>query len=285
MTSPAAGYPSRMVDAGSTQCGPFRVAWTETGPADAPRVLLLHGLYAGAHSYEWRALAPVLSSSFRVRVPDLLGAGDSDRPDLEYTRSIVQSVVDALISDSGSDTIVVASSLTGAYALRSVATGTPVSSLVLLTPTGLGHLREGRPNAFANTVYDLARHTPIGDLFVAALTSGPSVRWFQTHKTYRDPSVFNRGELDATRRAGRLPNAKHLQLAFVFGRLALDVTPEDVRRVAPTVIWGCGQDFVDNEERHRWSEAGAPVVDAPSGLPQVEEPDNVAAIVRELVSS
>ena len=72
-------------DHGSTPVGPFDVRWTEVGPADAPCVLLLHGLYAGAHSYEWRALTPVLAATSRVRVADLLGAGESDRPDLDFT--------------------------------------------------------------------------------------------------------------------------------------------------------------------------------------------------------
>ncbi len=106
---------------GSTPCGPFVMRWVEHGPPDAPLVLLLHGIYAGAHSYEWRNLVPVLARDHRVRVPDLLGAGRSDRPDLEYTREVVQSAVDALVIDAGPDAHVVASSLTGAYALRTVA--------------------------------------------------------------------------------------------------------------------------------------------------------------------
>jgi pimeloyl-ACP methyl ester carboxylesterase len=266
---------------GSTRVGPFDVSWREVGPVDAQRVLLLHGLYAGAHSYEWRALTPVLATTSRVRVPDLLGAGASDRPDLDYTRSVVQDVVDTLIRDAGAGTTVVASSLTGAYALRSAARGVTSGRLVLITPTGFGRPRERAPGRLGDALYQLSRHTPLGDAFVTALTAGPSVRWFQTHKTYRDPTALTADEVAATRRAGRSTNAKHLQLAFVFGRLAIDVAPEDVHRVAPTVVWGCGQGFVDNEERHRWEGAGARVVSRPSGLPQVEEPDIVASVVDE----
>lgn len=271
--------PDSAAEHGTTAVGPFTVAWTQNGPPDAPLVLLLHGLYAGAHGYEWRALVPALAATHRVRVPDLLGAGESDRPDLEYTREIVQDVVDALIRDAGPDAIVVGSSLTGAYTVRSVAHGAPVAATVLVTPSGLGRPRERTPSAVENALYQAARHTPLGDAFTYALTSGPSVRWFQTHKTYRDPECFTEDELVETRRAGRLVNAKHLQLAFVFGRLAVDVDPDDVRRVAPLVIWGSGQDFVDNDEALRWAEAGAEVVTLPTGLPQVEEPDTVAALI------
>ena len=108
----------RFGEPGATPFGPFRIAWGEAGPADGPRVLLLHGLYAGAHGYEWRELAPLLAGSARVRVPDLLGAGASDRPTIEYTPAVLADELAALIADAGPDVHVVASSLTGAHALR-----------------------------------------------------------------------------------------------------------------------------------------------------------------------
>ena len=265
---------------GSTDVGPFTQRWAETGPAGSTRVLLLHGLYAGAHSFEWRNLVPVLDAEFLVRVPDLLGTGQSDRPDLEFTRDVVQRSVDALIEDAGADVAVVASSLTGAYALRSVAQGIPVRSLTLITPSGLGSPREVTPGRVNRAVYHLARHSPVGDAMVGALTSKPSVRWFQTNRTYRDEESLEPAELIETRRAGTLPNAKHLQLAFVFGRLAIDIDPADVATVGPIVIWATAQRFVDNAEAERWRTAGARVIEIDSGLPQVEDPDRVAGIIR-----
>jgi pimeloyl-ACP methyl ester carboxylesterase len=269
---------------GETQIGPFAMRWREHAPARAAgrQVLLLHGLYAGAHSYEWRMLVPVLAERFRVRVPDLLGTSSSDRPDLEYTREVVQSAVDALIADVARDAVIVASSLTGAYALRAVAQGEPTRPTLLITPSGRGVVRERAPSVVNRTLYGLARHTLVGDAFVYALTSAPSVGWFQTHKTYADPSIFTSEEAEATRQAGRLPNAKQLQLAFVFNRLSLDVSTDDIRQVRPTVLWACGQGFVDNAERMSWQQAGATLVEARSGLPHVEDPEQVARLVGEL---
>ncbi len=43
-----------------------------------PPVVLIHGFPQS--SYVWRDLAPLLSSRFRVLVPDLIGSGASDRP-------------------------------------------------------------------------------------------------------------------------------------------------------------------------------------------------------------
>jgi pimeloyl-ACP methyl ester carboxylesterase len=52
------------------------LAYTDEG--DGPVVVLLHGFPQS--SFVWRDLAPLLSSRFRVIVPDLLGAGDSEKP-------------------------------------------------------------------------------------------------------------------------------------------------------------------------------------------------------------
>lgn len=274
---------------GETAFGPFTLRWTETGATDGPVVLLLHGIYAGANAFEWRDLVPLLDGevagsgpALRVRVPDLLGAGLSDRPDLEYDPEIVLGAVTALIADAGPDCQVVASSLTGAYAVKALAhhPDTGGVRLTLVTPTGLGSAQAHRGGIGSRLAYALGRHTPIGDAVVAALTSGPSVRWFQRHKSYADPQALTADEVAETRRAGRLPNAKHLQLAFVTGRLALPVERAEVRRTHPLVVWGRGQAFADDADMARWQAAGAKVVALTSGLPQVEEPERLADLLR-----
>ena len=134
----------RSVQRGITRVGPFAQRWVERGVG--PRLLLLHGIYAGANGDEWARLLPHLRTQRTVRIPDLLGCGASDRPDLEYTPDVLLAAVDALIRDAGPDVHVVASSLTAAYAVRAISSGAPVSRLTLLTPTGLGRpqIREVR---------------------------------------------------------------------------------------------------------------------------------------------
>ena len=51
------------------------IAYTDDG--DGPPVVLIHGFPQS--SFVWRDLGPLLSSRFRVIVPDLLGSGDSDQ--------------------------------------------------------------------------------------------------------------------------------------------------------------------------------------------------------------
>lgn len=54
------------------------LAFVDAGDPSAPPVLLLHGFPTSSHL--WRGLVPLLAPAMRVIAPDLLGAGDSDRP-------------------------------------------------------------------------------------------------------------------------------------------------------------------------------------------------------------
>lgn len=63
----------RIVDAGG-----LRVHLAETGPVDAPAVLLLHGWPQTSHL--WRHVGPMLADEHRVLMPDLRGFGRTEAP-------------------------------------------------------------------------------------------------------------------------------------------------------------------------------------------------------------
>jgi pimeloyl-ACP methyl ester carboxylesterase len=52
--------------------------YREAGPADAPKLLLLHGFPTASHMF--RDLIPLLADRFRIIAPDLPGFGNSDMP-------------------------------------------------------------------------------------------------------------------------------------------------------------------------------------------------------------
>lgn len=58
------------------------IAYTQTGQADLPVVVFLHG--SPTSSYIWRNVTPHISGRARVLAPDLIGMGESGKPDIGY---------------------------------------------------------------------------------------------------------------------------------------------------------------------------------------------------------
>jgi hypothetical protein len=177
---------------------------------------------------------------------------------------------------------VVASSLTAAYAVRAISSGAPVSRLTLLTPTGLGRPQTRLPSTLADLLYAISRHTPLGDLFTQVLGSRLSVRWFLEHQAYGDRRKVTDAAVDSYHRATHQRNAKHLALAFVFGRLALPLDDTEVKRCEPDVLWAGADGFSPKTDAQAWTDARAHVVIFEGvGLPQAEVPELVADLVIE----
>ena len=70
-----------------------RVFYRESGPANAPVVLLLHGFPTS--SFQYRELIPRIADKFRFIAPDLPGFGFTEPPpDYTYTfASIAQTIL------------------------------------------------------------------------------------------------------------------------------------------------------------------------------------------------
>ena len=112
-----------------------RTAYLESGPPDAPPVLLLHGL--GATNASMLPLLADLSRDHRVLAPDLPGFGATTAPAGPYNPAWFAAWVEAFQSVTGSRrAVLVGNSLGGRIALECGLTHPrSVRALVLLTPS------------------------------------------------------------------------------------------------------------------------------------------------------
>ncbi|GLS43415.1 pimeloyl-ACP methyl ester carboxylesterase [Methylobacterium brachythecii] len=123
-----------------------KVFYRETGPADGPVVLLLHGFPTSSHMF--RNLIPTLSDRYRVIAPDYPGFGQSDAPDhtkFAYTFGHYADLVDGLLGQIGAKS----------YAMYVMDYGAPVGyRLALKHPERVSGLIVQNGNAYEEGLTD-----------------------------------------------------------------------------------------------------------------------------------
>jgi pimeloyl-ACP methyl ester carboxylesterase len=84
----------------STDVNGLKVFYRESGPSDAPKLLLLlHGYPSASHMF--RNLIPQLAGRFHVIAPDLLGFGESDMPSRDRFTYTFEALTDVLEGFTG----------------------------------------------------------------------------------------------------------------------------------------------------------------------------------------
>jgi pimeloyl-ACP methyl ester carboxylesterase len=198
-----------------------RVAFTKRG--EGPPILLVHGIHASAWSYEWRNNVDALSRTNTVYTIDLLGFGQSDRPAIRYSARLYISLISDFVSRViDAPTVLVASSLSGAYAIVLAARDPHrFPAVALIAPSGLVRLNE--PVGIGGEAGRLAVDTPIaGTAMFNALVSRPNLRRY-LRNAYSNDSLVSRELVEIYYATSHQRGARHAPGAFLSGNLNIDV--------------------------------------------------------------
>lgn len=187
-------------------------------------LLLVHGVYAGASSLEFRENFEELARTFKVYALDLLGCGLSEKPRRRYGPEDVASQIEDFVREEvGGGAHLVASSLSAALAVP-VAVRSPrlFGKLVLVCPTGYGTLE--RPSGLlGDAVLGLFEAPVLGDSLYHALVSRAGIRYYLKGMAYHDPARITDEVVEDYYRAGHGPGSRHFPASFVAGKLNLGV--------------------------------------------------------------
>src|SRR6476619_4767939 len=214
-----------------------RVAFTKRG--EGPPIRRVHGTHAAAWSYEWRNNVDALARNNTVYTLDLLGFGMSERPAIRYSARLYISLISDFVSRVIDEpTVLVASSLSGAYAIVLAARDPHrFPAVALIAPSGLVRLHE--PVGNGGEAGRLAVDTPIaGTAMFNALVSRPQLRRY-LKSAYSNDALVTRELVEIYYATSHQRGARHAPAAFLSGNLNIDVRHALRRLSQPALLlWG-----------------------------------------------
>ncbi len=100
-------------------------------------IVLLHGL--GGMAERWIPIFPLLSKSYRVIAPDLIGYGQSDKPQIDYTMDLFKKITLGILETlSLQNVYMIGTSLGGEIVAECAATQSAlIKKAVMVSPAGI----------------------------------------------------------------------------------------------------------------------------------------------------
>ncbi len=218
-----------------------QVFYRHAGSEDAPPVLFVHGIGAGARAFMWRRNFLPLARDFRVYALDLLGFGYSEKPpNAPYSADLyVELITDFLREVVGREAGLVAHTLSAAFAARAADEQRElVKSLVLVSPTGADSL-SARPGMTGAAFYGLLHSPVLGTSFYNAVTSERGIRDYARKQLFYERRFATPRLVAHYYAVSHLPGAQYAATAFLSGYLNTDIREPFARLRQPaTLAWG-----------------------------------------------
>lgn len=263
---------------------------TEAG--EGPPIVLVHGLYAGASSFEFRKLFGLLAERHRTIALDLLGCGLSDHPNLGYSAELfTEQILDAVNELADAPVTVVGSSLGAAFAIRAAARARDrVRGLVAICPAGLGGILDDEQHFAGGTVTSAFRAPLLGESLFNAMTSRPALRWYLENRIYADPHSVTKDVVDHYYAVAHQPGSRYVSAYFIGGGLNCNVARDLPFVEAPVLVaWGEQASSVaplaSAGEFVKLAQHARLVTFPQSGLlPHEEEPDAMRNAIEDFVT-
>ena len=185
-------------------------------------VLLLPAFSTVSSRTELTGIAQILAPHAQVIALDWLGFGESDRPRLEYNRSLYQQLLQDFVRDCCPQplAIIAAGHATG-YVMHLAQQQPEVcTQLLLVAPTWKNPLRAmGAPSSVASGMRNLVRSPLLGQGLYALNTHPAFLKWMYQRHVYVNREKLTPEWIAQKHQITQKPGARFAPAAFVTGGL------------------------------------------------------------------
>lgn len=221
------------------------IAYTKSGEGEP--LLLIHGIGIGTSKEEWKHNINTLSKYFQVYTIDLLGFGDSDRPNITYTAYLYVQLINNFIDDVIKQPVhVVASSTSAGFASVAYTFNRDnILSLTFINPTGIGTSLNTADNKDCNIRKLLDTHI-IGTSMYNMMSSKNMVRRFLEDEIFYNKDIVSDSLVDIYYNNAHKfgVNNKYVISSFMSNYLNIDLCRflKDIN-IPIYIIWGQNNDI------------------------------------------
>lgn len=272
---------------------PCKEPWRDSNTSDRnknnlPTLLFLHGFGGGSSAYEWSKVYPAFASDYRVIVPDLIGWGASEHPELYYKpEDYIKSIIEFIEKTATEPVTVIASSLTAAFTIRAAIMRSGLfKSLILTTPSGLSDFGEDYSRSFFAQLVSIPAIDRL--IYIAGVANAGGIRSFLETRQFAHPERVYQEIVDAYLESAQQPNAEYAALSFVRGDLCFDLSKYIPQLTIPTaIIWGRKSQLISPEMGKRLADLNPEAIKVfqvikDVGLtPQLELPAVTIGLIRK----
>ncbi|HTC13684.1 MAG TPA: alpha/beta hydrolase, partial [Chthoniobacterales bacterium] len=203
-------------------------------------LIFLHGVYVGASSYEWSKVYPHFAGTHQVLAVDLLGFGESERPDVILSAADhVRALVEFIRAKSGGERASIVASGLGAGFATILAAQHPemVQRLILVMP--VGQVAFGRRRLPKR--YGVFSRVPLLNrgFYQRFLSTRIQIRAWLKNFAFVDPEKITEETIDVLTNCAQQFGADRAIIQWMSGRFDLDLEKRLSELSQPvTLIWG-----------------------------------------------
>jgi len=249
-----------------------KIRYLEDGYSDQT-VVLVHGL--GASAERWEYVIPYLKKKFHLIIPDLIGYGYSDKPDVDYTIELFEKFLSEFLETVGvTKSTIIGSSLGAQIAAECVINqNNSIQKLVLVAPSGINP--RGSP---ASDAYGMAALYP----------NYQSAQNAFEMMAGKDKDIDSHVIEDFVKRM-KMPNAKLAFISTLLGIKSANHLAERLHKISiPTlVIWGSHDPVITSRYAKTFvtsiKDCQFVEMDGCGHTPFTEEPERFSKIVTEFI--